>query len=585
MLTLFFVENLDDSGPGSFRAAIDAANLSAGPDQINFQTWGKLHLTSQLPTITDSVYIFGTGADVLTIDAGNGADQIPGTVDGFGVFSIDKPAGSIDVDIRYMSITGGDVGGRGGAIDNRENLTITDCRIVGNAAYDGGGGIYNTGTMTISSSTVSTNAANFKNGGGVFNTGTLNVSNSTISGNSASNGGGLFSSGGMVTITNSTISGNAVSGDGGGVGNVASAMTIANSTIASNYAQKGGGIFNYGTTTITNTTISRNSARSNGGGIVNFFSATITSSTISGNSASEGGGIFNEFTATIAGSLITGNSAPTGSEIRRAQGTVNLNAFNLIGESSKTTAQALSGVSTGPNDILATSNGTVPTALAAIIAPRANNGGPTETHALVAGSPAINAGNPNFTPPPNFDQRGAGYERVVNGRVDIGALEVQAPSADFDGDGDVDGRDLLAWQRGFGTPAPTADKSQGDADNNLAVDGDDLTVWQGQYGMGSFVAEVEEGVGDGEQRTEIADLGFLMTDDGEKEGSPLVILVPASSTAGQASSGTLAVEDLYVEEVDRAIQQFATMPSGVRSFGEMVARRGVAKDRVGIEAL
>jgi len=56
-----------------------------------------------------------------------------------------------------------------------------------------------------------------------------------------------------------------------------------------------------------------------------------------------------------------------------------------------------------------------------------HNGGPTFTHALLPGSPAIDAGDPNFTPPPFFDQRGPGHHRVVNGRIDIGSFEVQVP--------------------------------------------------------------------------------------------------------------------------------------------------------------
>jgi hypothetical protein len=315
---------------------------------------------------------------------------------------------------------------------------------------------------------------------------------------------------------------------------------------------------------------------------------TIAGSTLTGNSAGLfGGGFTNYGTATITGSLITGNNAQYGSEINSI-GTTNLNAFNLIGDSSKTTAQALLVVSAGANDILATSDGTNPKALAAILAPLANNGGPTQTHALVAGSPAINAGNPSFTSPPDFDQRGVGFDRVSGGRTDIGAFEFQFQSADFDLDGDVDGRDFLAWQRGFGTPAPTAVKSQGDSDNDLDVDGADLGVWQGQYGTvpGPLVAEVEE----------ISDLGFMIADGGEGTGDRgqrsevtklkfdargVSLAVSrrenVDGTAGQASSGTPAVEDPYIEEVDRALEQFATAPSGVRSFGEMVARRGVKR--------
>jgi hypothetical protein len=61
-----------------------------------------------------------------------------------------------------------------------------------------------------------------------------------------------------------------------------------------------------------------------------------------------------------------------------------------------------------------------------MLGPLQDNGGPTFTHALLTGSPAINAGDPSFTSPPFYDQRGPGYDRVVGGRIDIGAFEVQA---------------------------------------------------------------------------------------------------------------------------------------------------------------
>jgi hypothetical protein len=85
-----------------------------------------------------------------------------------------------------------------------------------------------------------------------------------------------------------------------------------------------------------------------------------------------------------------------------------------------------------------------------LLAALADNGAPTPTHALLAGSPAIDAGDPAFSAPPLFDQRGVGFGRLQGGRIDIGALEVQVSSADFDADGDFDGSDFLAWQRGFG---------------------------------------------------------------------------------------------------------------------------------------
>ena len=77
------------------------------------------------------------------------------------------------------------------------------------------------------------------------------------------------------------------------------------------------------------------------------------------------------------------------------------------------------GILTGPGDLIRTDP---------MLGPLQNNGGRTLTHALLPDSPAIDAGDPNFTPPPFFDQRGAGHPRVVNGRVDKGSFEVQSGS-------------------------------------------------------------------------------------------------------------------------------------------------------------
>src|SRR5262249_56283595 len=64
-----------------------------------------------------------------------------------------------------------------------------------------------------------------------------------------------------------------------------------------------------------------------------------------------------------------------------------------------------------------------------MLGPLQDNGGPTFTHALLPGSPAIDTGDPSFTPPPDFDQRGPGYPRVGNERIDIGSFEAQPPAA------------------------------------------------------------------------------------------------------------------------------------------------------------
>ncbi len=121
---------------------------------------------------------------------------------------------------------------------------------------------------------------------------------------------------------------------------------------------------------------------------------------------------------------------------------MNLDAYNLIGDSTQTTADALDGVTAGATDILATSDSGAPKPLAAILdTALADNGGPTLTHALVAGSPARNAGDPaamaGVGDVPLYDQRGEPFGRVAGGRIDIGAYESQLLSLVVDTNSDV----------------------------------------------------------------------------------------------------------------------------------------------------
>jgi hypothetical protein len=237
--------------------------------------------------------------------------------------------------------------------------------------------------------------------GGLFNNGTLSIKNSIISGNT---GRGIVS-GGTLSIENSTISGNT----GGGVSN-SYVLNITNSTISANTAHfSGGGIYN------------------NGGRV------TITNSTISGNSANRGGGVFNSYsfyyygTLTLNRSLIAGNQAPVTAEIENfGSNILTANNFNLFGTNGNA---GVSGFAPGPTDI-------VPgVQVAQILGPLTDNGGPTQTHALLAGSPAIDAGDAGGCRDNQgtlllTDQRG--FARHVNGnndgtvRCDIGAFEYGA---------------------------------------------------------------------------------------------------------------------------------------------------------------
>ena len=101
-----------------------------------------------------------------------------------------------------------------------------------------------------------------------------------------------------------------------------------------------------------------------------------------------------------------------GRKIFNDGGTVTSHGYNLSSDNG-------GGYLTGPGDQINTDP---------MFGPLQDNGGPTFTHALLPGSPAINAGDPSFTPPPLYDQRGPGFDRVVNGRIDIGSFEVQGPT-------------------------------------------------------------------------------------------------------------------------------------------------------------
>jgi len=225
-------------------------------------------------------------------------------------------------------------------------------------------------------------------GGAIFSDGTLNISNSTFSDNSVSSGGGaIFSDhNGILTVTNSTFSGNS--------------------------ADFGGGIFNNGTATITNTTFSGNSVTSDGGGFYNNARGIINNSTLSGNGASRhGGGIFSDGTLAVTNSIIS-NSSGGGDCSGVITGSYNISDDNSCGF----------GTSTGAN------GQTIGDNINPLLDPNGlqNNGGPTQTIALLSTSPAIDA--IPLAQCPTTDQRGFARpdpedSTSANAACDVGAFE------------------------------------------------------------------------------------------------------------------------------------------------------------------
>jgi hypothetical protein len=459
---------------------------------------------------------------------------------------------------------GAGYGGNGGGIySNGGVLSINNSTISGNATGDGGdrgglsfagyggdgagiyfdGGNNANGTLTITNSILSGNSTGYGgsgsnldsyqgDGGGIIAwRATTIISGSTISGNIAYYGSGI-SNYGVATISGSTISEN-LGSFGAGILNVNS-MEITESTISANTGDKGGGILNKSMMTLHDSTVSDNTASYGGGGIYNGGTITLTNTTVSGNMADTsnsgsgfGGGLANSGTMTVQHSTITGNTAPVGrgsgvssdgyvggntsTEIRSSIIAGNTNSdvdvvngathsfvslnYNLIGTSASV-PDALTAF-TGGGDQTEVANPQ--------LGPLADNGGPTWTHALQSGSPAIDAGDPADTAGvgtvPLYDQRGSPHGRVLDGgpgthsTIDIGAFELAAltsPSADFDTDGDIDGKDFLSWQRGYGTTAPNGTKQAGDANDDQNVDEQDLGIWQQQFGSTPEAAVASE---------------------------------------------------------------------------------------------
>jgi hypothetical protein len=396
------VTNGNDGGTGSLRQAIVAASPG---DAINFApSVTTVTLTSGELVIDKNLTIIGPGANRLTVTATQ-HDFVS-----FRVFNISSSTATVS--ISGMTISNGFLPGEGGGgILSAGVLTLTDCTVSGNfGGFPGGGGVMNdNGTMTITGCTISNNSefnssggVNGKGGGGVLNeTGTMTIPGGTMSNNSAGSGfgreiaegGGILNdSGGSLIITNSTISSNSCSATDGDPFFTAFAF--------------GGGVHNSGSMTITNCTISGNSAvgptsldTGEGGGISNDGDLQITSSTIAHNSASGGngafgGGIIGFGSTRTDSSIIALNSAPVGPDFTGAGG-LESTGYNIIGNN----ADAV--INSQPTDQI----GTPAAPIDPLLGPLADNGGPTLTHALQSGSPAINRGDPAAPPQ---DQRGYG---------------------------------------------------------------------------------------------------------------------------------------------------------------------------------
>jgi len=291
-----------------------------------------------------------------------------------------------------------------------------------------GGALYATSAITLSYSAVYGNNAystgSYSRGGGVYTPGTLFLNHSVISNNESKSiasgargtGGGIDARG-STAIKYSTIDGN--------------------SAYAPGYASLGGGFYGEnGTVTIENSTISNNSAGECGLLVATVNPSSILSSTISGNSGVTHAGVCVFFDAAmkIENSTIAFNGSPAlfldGDGVYAYQATVDLESA-IVAENSNNgfpddVIGGTGGTFTGANNLIYEPWSPVPPDtienMHPLLSPLANNGGPTQTHALSFDSPAIDMGNDNAAV--SYDQRGPGYPRTIGTNVDIGAFEV-----------------------------------------------------------------------------------------------------------------------------------------------------------------
>ena len=396
------VTNTNDSGLGSLRQALADANDG---DTIEFAVTGTIGLISGELLVAKNITISGPGAENLTV---NGNEKST-------VFHV---APGETVTISGLTIINGYTTGSGGGIHNdHAALTLNNCTITGNS----GGGIYNdaeyveglplSALLQVNNCLITDNSGNgiYNNaeGGGAA---TLLISDSTLTNNS---GYSIYSHGFLclycghgtatVQITNSSITGN-----GGGI-----------------YTDTG----ELGPTTLSlgNSTVSGNA----GAAVHVSVEATVAvgNSTISGNS---GGGIYTDFGAPTGGTGVVNSTMSDnaveiwygGAYIKNTIFKVSPGGHSIVSDGFSTiisdgyniTSDDGAGYLNGPGDQINTDPQ---------LGLLQDNGGPTFTHALLPGSPAIDAGDPNFVPPPLYDQRGPGFDRVRGDRIDIGSFEVQ----------------------------------------------------------------------------------------------------------------------------------------------------------------
>jgi len=415
------VTNCQDSGNGSLRQAVQTG-APGDPIDLTQLTCGQISLTTGRIDVNRDLLIQGPGPDILAID-GTHTDRIFNQNGNYtlALYGLKLQHG-------YSNTFGGGCVYSKGPLQ-LNNTVITSCQVLdfgGSGNYLGGAVLANS-TLIMINSTLTNNQiySSLGNtfGGGAFVDGDVVLDHSTITHNSLSNAsGGITESGGLdiggkLTMMYSTISDNAVGGLVASPGSV-------------------GGARVFGGAAISNSTISGNTADGGVGGLLIYGSAasanTLSNSTISGNTASSIGGLYARGPTAILSSTVAFNTETAfanGGGLRLAYTVADIESSIIASNTSSGTTQniglGISGAVTGANDLIGASPGVLlpggTITSDPLLLPLADNGGPTKTHALGAGSPAVDAGNNSAGGV--TDQRGTGFPRIVGPAPDIGAFE------------------------------------------------------------------------------------------------------------------------------------------------------------------
>ena len=433
--TTWTVTTCADSGSGSLRDIV--TNSAASGDTVDLSklktNYGcassTISLTTGAISIPQSTLLLTGPTDRITITGYyNGSYENDRVLNhsGTGTLSLSN------LNTEYAKIINAGSGPvTGGCISSLGTVLLNHVRVMGCSAQSTdsigsneafGGGVYAAKNVIakysqIVANTVQSNSSS-SFGGGIFAGGNISVSYSTISGNLSGVQGGGIDAGSGATITNSTISGNTAQFFAGGVyvvGGPTDSLKISDSTISGNRA------YDLSSNTYT-------------GGVFSSVPTTVQSSTIAFNTATSG---VRSSGVALAPGLAVSNDLPSGFNIA-----VDLESSILSNNTDGTIEGDFSATSATGDTITITSNNNIvraslgpqrpatTTIACPLLGPLRDNGGPTQTHALLSRSPAIDTGNNSANL--GGDQRGSAYPRISGAAADIGAYEVQKADIIFD---------------------------------------------------------------------------------------------------------------------------------------------------------